>query len=494
MPIIPISKNNLSKIAALKKVIVPNKNVFEYPEKIIQFGTGVLLKGLPGYFINKANNEGIFKGRIIAVKSTSGDDEIQLLKKQDNLYFLLSRGYENGESIVEANINASISRVLHAQTEWEAVLHVAKSSDLQIVISNTTEIGLTYPEENDLSHFPPKSYLGKLLRFLEARYNAFEDKAKAGLVIIPTELVVGNGDLVKDLLEKLAEENGFDSKFISWLKNENIYCNSLVDRIVPGKPDAETKTLIENTYAIDDKCAITSETYRLWAIKGDEKVQAIASFSKADRGVVIAKNIDQYRELKLRLLNGSHTLMVGYSFLQGMKTVGESLNNPEIANFFNDLLFKELVPGTNLDQTLAHDYAKEVLDRFKNPNIQHQLLSITLQYSSKIKARTLPLLQNYVKNTGELPKEFCKGFAAFIVFMKAVKEENGAYFGEFKGAVYPIQDINADYFYQVWQNPYLAEMVNLILKNEKLWGQDLTKVKNFEQRIIDNISELLEEL
>ncbi|HRQ49039.1 MAG TPA: tagaturonate reductase [Agriterribacter sp.] len=306
-----LNKTNLSAVisAAVQK---PEATVSDLPEKVLQFGTGVLLRGLPDYFIDKANRQGIFNGRVVVVKST-GTGGTDAFESQDGLYTLCVRGIENGEKVEENRICSAISRVLAANQQWNEVLKCAYNPQLQIIISNTTEVGITLVEE-DIRQNPPASFPAKLLAFLYERYKACNGSADGGMVIIPTELIVGNGDRLAEITFTLARYNKLEDGFMEWLKESNTFCNSLVDRIVPGKPAAEAKQKIEDDLGYTDELLIMCEVYRLWAIEGGDRVKKILSFAPADSGVVIAPDIEMYRELKLRLLNGTHTLSCGWRF------------------------------------------------------------------------------------------------------------------------------------------------------------------------------------
>jgi len=211
---------------------IPAEAMFELPERVLQFGTGVLLRGLPDYFINKANQQGVFNGRIVVVKSTSKGDS-SAFEKQDSLYTLCVRGLQNGEKIEENIINSSISRVLCANEEWEQILECAHNQSMKVIISNTTEVGIQLVND-DIRRHPPVSFPGKLLSFLYERYHAFNGSKQSGMVIIPTELIPDNGKVLESIVLELAHLNGLEDAFIEWLECCNHFCNSLVDRIVPG--------------------------------------------------------------------------------------------------------------------------------------------------------------------------------------------------------------------------------------------------------------------
>ena len=259
-----LSRQNIRNISPAKDLIVPDEKIFSLPEKVLQFGTGVLLRGLPDYFIDKANRKGIFNGRIVVVKSTStpGADAFA---KQDGLYTICVRGLENGQTIEENIINSSISRVLSATEEWSTILSCAHNPEMQLIVSNTTEVGIALADD-DIRLSPPHSFPGKLLAFLYERFKAFNGSVESGMVIIPTELIIDNGAKLLSILAELAKKNNLEPAFTQWLVKENFFCNSLVDRIVPGKLSASEQGSFEKRWGFDDGLAIMTESFRLWAI------------------------------------------------------------------------------------------------------------------------------------------------------------------------------------------------------------------------------------
>ena len=468
-----------------QQVIVPANSLFALPEKILQFGTGVLLRGLPDYFIDKANKQNIFNGRIVVVKSTDSG-VTNAFKEQDGLYTLLERGVENGERSEKAVINASISRVLSANEEWNTILQCAANPVMQVIISNTTEIGITLAASDVLTQ-KPVSFPGRLLHFLQARHDAFNGSDEAGMVIIPTELIPDNGTQLKNIVLTLAKLKGSTDSFIQWLTHANDFCNSLVDRIVPGKPSAADQAIAEKQLGYADELMIMSETYRLWAIETtSERTKTILSFSNIDEGVVLSPDINKFRELKLRLLNGAHTLSCGLAHLAGFQTVKDAMENAPFARYVSNLMLQEIAPlvvKNDISLKEAHHFASQVMDRFKNPYIEHRWLSITVQYTSKMVMRTVPLLEKHYALTHEVPELMALGFSAYILFMKSVKKTDNTFYGEYNGVNYRIQDDKAEILYTIWQSGSIDSVVVLILSDVRIFGSDLTRYPGFSDTV-----------
>jgi len=446
----------------------------ELPEKVLQFGTGVLLRGLPDYFIDKANKAGIFNGRIVVIKSTDkgGTDAFAA---QDHLYTHCIQGIHAGQRISEYIVNSSISRVLSASSQWAEILACAENPGMEIIISNTTEVGISLTDD-DIQAGPPASFPGKLLAFLLKRYQFNQQ----GMVIIPTELIPDNGTKLKNIVLEQAKRHQLEQPFIQWLETENYFCNSLVDRIVPGALPAEEKAATEKQLGYEDQLMIMSEVYRLWAIEtNSEKVRKVLSFAKADEGVVIAPDINVFRELKLRLLNGTHTLTCGLAHLAGFETVREAMEDPAFESVITALMQHEITPAItdiSIREDVALRFAVSVLDRFRNPYIQHRWLSITMQYTSKMKMRVVPVLRKYYQHVHEVPALLAMGFAAYLLTMQQ-----------------DIQDDHAPYFKEKWQQLSPEALVQEVLKNEALWGEDLTKYKGFAQAVTVMLNNLISE-
>jgi len=486
-----LSKEVLKSIDP-ERVVVPADALFSLPEKVLQFGTGVLLRGLPDYFIDKANRRGIFNGRIVVVKST-GNGDTSDFDNQDSLYTIGIRGIEGGKKVEDNIISSAISRVISAEKDWSTIVEVAKNPELKLIVSNTTEVGIQLVSE-DIQQQPPVSFPAKLLSVLYERYLALREQADAGLVIIATELIPENGKKLESIIYELAAYNQLTDDFIIWSKANNIFCNSLVDRIVPGKPDAERLAELNAALGYEDQLLILAEPYRLWAVEGNERVAEVLSFMKADNGLIVKKDIEIYRELKVRLLNGTHTLTSGIACLSGIDTVKNAMDNSHVVKYVAQVMRKEIAPAipyqVSLEEALA--FSDTVIDRFANPFIKHLWLSITVQYTMKIKIRVLPVLFNFHTLFNEIPPYLTFGFAAYLHFMRSTKQDGNKYYGLYHVQEYLITDDSAAYFYDKTQAVNELDYPKAVLSDVAFWGADFNDLPGFIESVNKDYQDILE--
>lgn len=455
-------------LARLDKSIAANPALLHLPEKAIQFGTGAFLRGFIEYFIDEANRQGHFNGRIVAVGSTgSGRDKI--LGKQDGLYTLAIRGIENGEARSEYLQISSLSRALAASTEWHQVLECAKNPELQFIFSNTTETGIRYDETDSPGPAAPRSFPGKLTSLLHARARHFNYAPDAGVIVLPCELIENNGATLKAIVLQLAVLWKLEPEFTRWLEEAVPFCNTLVDRIVPGEPDGPSLEEAWNDLGYSDELLTVCEVYRLFAIEATADVAKRITFAAADPNVIVADDIRPYRQRKLRLLNGTHTISVPAALLSDCVLVSEAVNDEHVGPFMQRVLFGELVPST--DVVAAEDFARQVLDRFSNPYIKHALIDITLQQTLKMRVRVVPAILDYAKRTGHAPAALALGFAAYLIYVRdaeALRADDEA--GKVRALVAGLD---------------LEQGVARACAARQLWGADLSAVPGFVERVTE---------
>ncbi len=485
-----LAKENIGKIGTRPDLVIPQKHLLHLPERVLAFGTGVLLRGLPNYFIDKANRSGVFNGRIVVVKSTD-KGSTDAFAQQDGLYTVCVRGIEEGKQVDQKVINSSISRVVSASTDWDQILACAANLDINIIMSNATEAGIKLVKEDRLTDSPPSSFPGKLLAYLYERYKVFKGSIESGVVILPTELIPDNGKVVKNILLELAALNNCDQNFISWLVEANDFCSTLVDRIVPGALPKEEHKLVEEQLGYEDQLMIMAEPYRLWAIETSrQRTKDILSFAVVDEGVVVARNINKHRELKIRLLNAPHTLSCAVALSRGFATVRQAMENTEFKSFISELMYNEIIPilvGAEITEPEARAFAEKVLDRFANPFLAHEWMSISAQYTSKMGMRNVPLLLNHYKKSYIAPKCIAMGFAAYILFMKSVLNVDGKYIGKIGGKEYQIVDDKASILNKHWEKGEISKVTYSVLSDQTLWNTDLSILPDFKKAVLDAI-------
>ncbi len=449
------------------------------PVKVLQFGTGVLLRGLPDYFIDKANQANLFNGRILVVKSTSSGSA-DAFEEQNGLYTVDVKGVEVGISVDHQIVNASIAGVLNANSAWDVILSHAANKELELVISNTTELGLVYDPEDRIEGRPPRSFPGKLAAFLYERYRHFEGSVQHGLVIVPTELVDKNGELLKSLVIRTARHSQLEEGFFSWLEEANNFCNSLVDRIVPGKLPADEQAQMESRLGYKDSLMIRVEPFRLWAIESDsDVVRKLFAFRTVDEGLVVTSDISVFKELKLRLLNATHTFSCGVALLFPLETVKDAMENPMMEQFISGLLYEEIAPvliANDIPEEQVNHFSGQVLDRFRNKSLRHRWQSISMNFSLKMAARCVELIVRYVKHFNRPPERMALAFAAFIFCMK-------------EGNIH-VDDEQADFFRRLWTDHKAETLAGIILAEENIWNVNLEQLPEFRDLVKKYLMEL----
>ena len=382
------------------------------PERVLQFGTGAFLRGFADALLDEANAAGAFDGQAVMVGST-GSGRAATLDAQDGRYTVVVRGLRDGAPVDEARVVTSVSRALAASDDWPAVLDLARSPDLRLVVSNTTEVGITDDPDDRADLDPPRSFPGKLAAALAARAEAFEYDG-GGLVVLPCELIEGNGSRLREIVGAHTERWGLDARFMPWLDREVTFCNTLVDRIVPGTPD-DPEELYERFGYTDDLLTV-AEPYRLWAIEGADPAR-LGALAEVD-GVVVTDDLTPYRERKVRVLNGGHTATVPTALLCGLDTVAEAMGDEAVGAFVRRAILDEIVPSLDVDPAMAEAFARDVIDRFANPFVAHALRDITFQQTAKLGVRVAPSVRGYREKRGEAPPLLGFGVAALLAAVR----------------------------------------------------------------------------
>ncbi len=460
------------------------------PERVIQFGEGNFLRAFVDWHFNELNKQGLFAGKVLVVQPLK-NGTVDLLNEQDGLYTLLLRGISNGRKIERTEIITSVNRGINPYADWKAFLGNAHNPDLRFMVSNTTEAGIAYSPTPFPADDCPDSFPAKVTAFLFERYKKFSGSRESGMVIIPCELIEDNGTVLKECVVRHAVDWELGSDFMKWLDESNTFCNTLVDRIVPGYPKDEIETLTKKI-GYEDKLLVSGEIFHLWVIQADAGVREELPFDRAGLNVVWTDDIRPYRMLKVRILNGAHTMMAIPSFLSGIDTVKETIEDPLLKSFVRQGLFKEILPTLEVPEEVKEEFAASVLERFQNPFIRHYLSSLTLNSVSKFRVRVLPSILRYYEINGYLPEVLTFSLACLIAYYtgNCYGRDNGMKFREYKLSDSPEV---VGFFEILSRHEDIAKTVREVLSNDSLWGMNLTSVPGLTEKVMSHLTNISKE-
>ncbi|AYD45352.1 altronate oxidoreductase [Yersinia kristensenii] len=459
-----------------------------HPDKIIQFGEGNFLRAFVDWQIDLLNEHTDLNAGIVVIRPIDSDFPPSL-STQDGLYTAVIRGLnEQGETVRESRLIRSVNREINIYRQFDEYLALARDPNIRFMFSNTTEAGIAWNEADQFSDAPPSSFPAKLTRLLFERFEHFAGAADKGWVLLPCELIDYNGEALRELVLRYASHWQLPAAFTQWLTENNTFCSTLVDRIVTGYPRDEVAAL-QAELGYQDSFLDTAEYFYLFVIQGPKELAQELRLDKLDLNVLIVDDIKPYKERKVAILNGAHTALVPVAYLSGLDTVGQTMDDAQISRFVEKTITEEIVPVLDLPKDELLSFSQAVLSRFRNPFIQHQLLSIALNGMTKFRTRILPQLLTYQQQQGKLPPRLTFALAALIAF----------YRGERDGQTYPLQDDAhwLERYSTLWNGVKngdiaLAELVNGVLSDATHWGQDLTAVPQLANQVTEQLQTIID--
>jgi tagaturonate reductase len=454
-----------------------------HPERIVQFGGGNFLRAFVDWMVDILNEQADFASSVVIVKPTPQGD-YNALNNQQGLFQVRLHGLQDGQLVTDQRIVSCVTRALNPYTEtgFEAYLRLARQPEIRFIVSNTTEAGIAFNPDDRPDQHPPASFPAKLTQFLYVRFRHFAGATDKGCIVLPCELIEYNGTQLQQFVLQYATLWELEPEFAAWIEAHNVFCNTLVDRIVTGFPPQNSAEVAQQI-VYDDRLLVEGEQYHSWIIEAPDWIQSELPFDKTALNVKIIADSAPYRELKVRILNGAHTAMVAPGYMLGLTTVRESIDHPDLGQFIHELLFEEIIPALNAPELNPEQFAQDVLNRFYNPFIQHRLLSIALNSIPKFKARLLPSLLAYHAQFDQLPPRIVFAFAALLRFYK----------GEWQGQPIPLKDDEQviHWLKDQWATqPSHQALAEVVLVQESLWGQDLTRINGLVDLLsasLDNI-------
>lgn len=445
-----------------------NYKTVKRPIKIMQFGEGNFLRAFVEWILQDLNDKGAINSNVVVVQPMPFG-RLDELRKQDGLYTVCLEGLIDGQKVKTRQIIDVLGDFINPFTQYEEFLKYGESEDLQVIISNTTEAGIAFDETDTDHSVCPKSFPGKLLALLHRRYVYFNGAMDKGLAIVPCELIDNNGTELKKILIKLANLCYNDEKFTAWVENANHYTDTLVDRIVPGFPRDTVQEIYEET-GFTDNNVVKAEAFHLWVLKEEEVVHKLLPADKTGLNVLFVPDIKPYKERKVKLLNGAHTGMVPIAYMCGIDTVRESVTDVDVRKFVQNLMYETISPTVKLSAEECKKFADSVLERFENPYIRHELMSIALNSTTKFRTRLLGTYADYVNKFGKVPTDILFSFAAMTVFYKGKRGEE-----EIKLSDNPEF---LEFWQEVWKNGDYTQVAKSALSREDIWQEKLATEEN----------------
>lgn len=459
------------------------------PERVLQFGEGNFLRAFADYWFDMANEKAGWNGKCVLVQPIA-QGLTQLINRQEGLYTLYLRGRQNGEKVDAKRVISSVSRCLnpYEKQDYDAMMDVAAGEALEYIVSNTTEAGIVYDPSCRLEDCPPASFPAKLTQVLLHRWRA----GRPGVVVLSCELIDNNGKELLRCVNQYIKQWGLEEGVARWVNGDCTFCSTLVDRIVPGRiRDAAEAARLEDENGYRDALIDVGEVFGVWNIEGPEWLAEKLPFRAAGLNCPVVPDVTPYKKRKVRILNGAHTGFVLGAYLAGYDIVRDCMQDDVILGFMNRMLHEEVIPTLPLDRQDLEAFAAAVQDRFNNPFINHELMSITLNSTSKWRARNMPSLLEYAQTAGKLPPCLAMSFAAYIAFYSSdiqALTEQGLVCRRPKGNEYTVSDDRwVLEFYYSRRGVSDETLVHDVMTNEKMWGQDLTLVPGFEQAAAENL-------
>lgn len=454
----------------------------EAPERMLQFGEGNFLRAFVDYWVDLMNERANFNSKVVLCQPIA-PGLADKINEQEGLYTLFLRGFENGEKVNAKRVISSVSRCLNPYQDYDEVLKCAQNPDLRFISCNTTEAGIVYDPSCQFEDTPANSFPGKLTQFLYERFRYFGQEKGKGFIILSCELIDDNGKELEKCLLQYVDQWKLGDEFKSWVKEENIFCSTLVDRIVTGYPRAEAEEICQKL-GYEDNLLDTAEVFGFWVIEGPDSLKEELPFQKAGLPVIICGDHKPYKQRKVRILNGAHTSMVLGAYLAGQNIVRDCMNDEVISGFMNKTIYEEIIPTLTLPREELEEFATAVRERFNNPFVDHALLSIALNSTAKWKARVMPSLKGYVDRFHKVPACIAASLAFYIQFYAGQEMVDGQLLGRRGDNTYAIQDdASVLQFYYEHKGADAETLTRDVLANESFWGEDLTKIPGLVETV-----------
>lgn len=446
------------------------------PERVIQFGEGNFLRAFVDWIISQINERTDFNGSVVVVQPIE-KGLVDMLNSQDGLYHVNLQGMEKGQTVNSYRLIDVVSRAINPYRDFDDYEKLAELPDVRFVVSNTTEAGIAFDASCRLSDRPASSYPGKLTHLLYHRFRYFNGDPHKGLIIMPCELIFQNGHVLKKTIEQYIDLWNLGDEFRTWFETACRVYATLVDRIVPGFPKKEIDE-IQRKLQYQDRMVVQGEAFHLWVIEAPEELEQEFPAGKAGLNVLFVPSEAPYHARKVTLLNGPHTVLAPVAFLSGIDIVRDACQHPVVGAYVRRVMFDELMETLDLPKPELMQFAEDVLERFNNPFVDHQVTSIMLNSFSKFATRDLPGLKVYLQRKGRLPEGIVMGLAAILTYYKGGVRADGV--------AYSPNDLPEiiSFMQELWAAGDIRKLAEQVLAADWIWHENLNEIPQLTDRLV----------
>ncbi len=446
------------------------------PERVIQFGEGNFLRAFVDWIISQINERTDFNGSVVVVQPIE-KGLVDMLNSQDGLYHVNLQGMEKGQTVNSYRLIDVVSRAINPYRDFDDYEKLAELPDVRFVVSNTTEAGIAFDASCRLSDRPASSYPGKLTQLLYHRFRYFNGDPHKGLIIMPCELIFQNGHVLKKTIEQYIDLWNLGDEFRTWFETACRVYATLVDRIVPGFPKKEIDE-IQRKLQYQDRMVVQGEAFHLWVIEAPEELEQEFPAGKAGLNVLFVPSEAPYHARKVTLLNGPHTVLAPVAFLSGIDIVRDACQHPVVGAYVRRVMFDELMETLDLPKPELMQFAEDVLERFNNPFVDHQVTSIMLNSFSKFATRDLPGLKVYLQRKGRLPEGIVMGLAAILTYYKGGVRADGV--------AYSPNDLPEiiSFMQELWAAGDIRKLAEQVLAADWIWHENLNEIPQLTDRLV----------
>ena len=454
------------------------------PVKVLQFGEGNFLRAFVDYFFDLSNEKVGFNGKVAIVQPIPAGRKNEI-NDQDGLYTVYLRGLQNGEKVVEKRIVSSIDTVINPYEQFDEFMNYAADPQIRFAVSNTTEAGIAFDAGCAFEDKPAASFPGKVTQLLYERYQKLGGADAPGFVFLSCELIDHNGDELKRCVNLYIDLWKLPDEFKLWVNDKNIFCSTMVDRIVTGYPHTEADALNSENGYIDENLD-TGEIFAVWYIEGPQYLEDELPFKKAGLPIIVTPDCRPFKQEKVRILNGVQTTITLAAYLAGNDIMRFALKDQAVTDFARSVAFNEIIPTLPYSEKFPFTtedlckYAEVIFERLNNPFIDHRLMAISLNTTAKWKARVLPSLLGYCEKFETAPAGLMLGFCAYLCFYHGYALNDNGLINNRNGEEYLIQDDRAVLeFYYAHKDDTLEELAEAVCARTDWWGLDLREVPGF---------------